>query len=286
MSFNIVALVKQVPDTQNVGKDAMREDGTVNRSALPVIVNPEDLKSLEMAVRVKESIPDSVLTVISMGPPRAADVLREALYRGADRCILLSDAKFAGSDTLATSYAISLAIKKLAQVDIVFAGRQAIDGDTAQVGPQIAEKLGIPQITYAEEIVSVSEGKIVVKRRLERGVETVGSPLPVLVTVHGSAPDCRYRNAARILKYNKACTLEERSNASAFFVKYPYLEIKHWSAEDLEPDFNRLGITGSPTKVKNMENVVLSQKESFTVADNETEISAMVGNLIDSHIID
>lgn len=281
-----MVLVKQVPDTQNVGKDAMREDGTVNRSSLPAIVNPEDLKSLEMAIRVKESVPDAVLTVISMGPQRAADVLRESLFRGADRGVLLSDARFAGSDTLATSYALSLAIRKLGEFDLVFAGRQAIDGDTAQVGPQIAEKLDVPQITYAEEIVSVSEREIVVKRCLEKGVETVKSSLPALVTVHDSAPECRYRNASRILKYKDACTLAERGDGADLFEKRPHLKLEQWSAEDIEADFGRLGIGGSPTKVKNIENVVLSQKESFAVSDNESEIADMVGKLTDAHIID
>ena len=143
-------LAKQVPDTRNVGKDAMKANGTVNRAALPAVFNPEDLQALEQALRIKDNHPGSTVTLLTMGPGRAAEIIREGLYRGADDGILITDRKFAGSDTLATSYAISLAIKKMAPYDIVLSGRQAIDGDTAQVGPQAAEKLSIPQITYCE----------------------------------------------------------------------------------------------------------------------------------------
>ncbi|MFA5713367.1 MAG: electron transfer flavoprotein subunit beta/FixA family protein, partial [Bacteroidales bacterium] len=149
--FRILLLAKQVPDTRNVGKDAMKEDGTVNRAALPAIFNPEDLNALEMALKIKEQIPNSEVLLLTMGPARAAEIIREGYYRGADGGILLTDRKFAGADTLATSYALSMAIGKL-QPNLVLAGRQAIDGDTAQVGPQVAEKLSWPQITYAEEI--------------------------------------------------------------------------------------------------------------------------------------
>ena len=175
--LKIVVLAKQVPDTRNVGKDAMKSDGTVNRAALPAIFNPEDLNALEQALRLKDKYEGSTVEIITMGPGRAADIIREGLFRGTDGGYLLSDRAFAGSDTLATSYAISCAIKKL-DFDVIICGRQAIDGDTAQVGPQVAEKLGIPQITYAEEIDNVEQKTITVKRRLERGVELVKGPLP------------------------------------------------------------------------------------------------------------
>ena len=141
--FQIVVLAKQVPDTKNVGKDAMNADGTINRAALPAIFNPDDMKALEMALMCRDRIKaenniDVKVTVITMGPPRANEIIREALYRGADDGFVVSDKRFAGSDTLATSYALSMAIKKLGHYDIVFTGRQAIDGDTAQVGPQTA----------------------------------------------------------------------------------------------------------------------------------------------------
>ena len=171
MSFKIVVLAKQVPDTRNVGKDAMTAEGTVNRAALPAIFNPEDLNALEMALHIKDNIKDAEVIVLTMGPSRAADIIRDSLYRGADCGYVISDRKVAGSDTLATSYTISQGVKKLGKVDLILAGRQAIDGDTAQVGPQVAEKLKIPQITYAEEVVKVCEEKIQIKRRLERGIE-------------------------------------------------------------------------------------------------------------------
>ncbi|MDE6424280.1 MAG: electron transfer flavoprotein subunit beta/FixA family protein, partial [Muribaculaceae bacterium] len=154
MSLNIIVLAKQVPDTRNVGKDAMKADGTVNRAALPAIFNPEDLNALEQALRLKEANPGSKVTILTMGPARAAEIIREGMFRGADGGIVLSDRAFAGSDTLATSYAISAAIRKIGDYDIIIGGRQAIDGDTAQVGPQVAEKLGLPLITYAEEILN------------------------------------------------------------------------------------------------------------------------------------
>jgi len=159
--YKIVVLAKQVPDTRNVGKDAMKADGTVNRGALPAIFNPEDLNALELALQVKDSFPNTVITLLTMGPVRASEILREGMYRGADAGVLLTDKAFAGSDTLATSYALSRAIRKIGDFDLIFAGRQAIDGDTAQVGPQVADKLGIPQITYTEEIISLHGKKYV-----------------------------------------------------------------------------------------------------------------------------
>ena len=174
--LKIVVLAKQVPDTRNVGKDAMTPEGTVNRAALPAIFNPEDLNALEAALRLKDAVEGSTVHILTMGPQRAADIIRDAMFRGADGGYLLSDRKFAGSDTLATSYALSCALRRIAP-DLIVAGRQAIDGDTAQVGPQVAEKLGLPQVTYAEEVLEIREGSLVVKRRLEHGVETVECPL-------------------------------------------------------------------------------------------------------------
>ena len=200
MSLNIIVLAKQVPDTRNVGKDAMKEDGTINRAALPAIFNPEDLNALEQALRLKETHPGSTVTLLTMGLPRAAEIVREAMYRGADAGIVLTDRALGGADTLATSYSLAQAVRKHGNYDLILGGRQAIDGDTAQVGPQIAEKLGLPQVTYAEEIVGVEDGKIIVKRRLEHGVETVKAPMPCVVTVNGSAAECRPRNAKRVMK--------------------------------------------------------------------------------------
>ena len=186
MSLNIIVLAKQVPDTRNVGKDAMKEDGTINRAALPAIFNPEDLNALEQALKLKDMYPGTTVTLLTMGPARAAEIVREGLYRGADRGIVLSDRAFAGADTLATSYALNAAVRKIGDYDLIIGGRQAIDGDTAQVGPQIAEKLKLPQVTYAEEIISAENGHAIVKRRLEGGVETVKAPMPLVITVNGS----------------------------------------------------------------------------------------------------
>ncbi len=289
MSFRIIVLAKQVPDTRNVGKDAMKADGTVNRAALPAIYNPEDLNALEMALHIKKMKKDVEVVILTMGPPRAAEIIRESIYRGADKGYLITDRKFAGSDTLATSYAISLAVKKLAPYHLVISGRQAIDGDTAQVGPQAAEKLGIPQITYAEELVSVDDNSIVIKRRLERGIEVVKSPLPALLTVHSSAPDCRPRNAKLLMKYKHARTVtemqEETRDYTELYTKRPYLQIEEWTVADLDADVEMLGLSGSPTKVKKIENVVLQQKDSVNLSDSDKDVELLIKELLSAHII-
>ena len=292
--FQIVVLAKQVPDTHNVGKDAMKEDGTINRAALPAIFNPDDLKALEMALACKDALKDIMpvkVTIITMGPPRAAEIVRESMFRGADNGIVISDKRFAGSDTLATSYALSAAVKKLGHVDLVFSGRQAIDGDTAQVGPQVAEKLELAQITYAEELVAMTENEITIKRRLDRGVETVKTSFPVLITVHGNANDCRPRHAKRVIMYKNASSISELSAISnqqsvlELLEKRPFLKIEEWNADDINPDFSRLGMSGSPTKVKSIENVVLTSKENKTINNSESEINELMKELITAHII-
>lgn len=286
--LKIIVLAKQVPDTRNVGKDAMKEDGTVNRAALPAIFNPEDLNALELALRLKDSVPGSTITLLTMGPVRAAEILREGLFRGADDGILLTDRAFAGSDTLATSYAISCAIRKMDGFDVIVCGRQAIDGDTAQVGPQVAEKLGIPQITYAEE-AKVIKGKLQVKRRLERGVELVEGPLPIVVTVNSSAPDCRPRNAKLLMKYKHSTTVSERQEKSEDYISMindrPYLNIKEWSVNDIVCEAPQLGLSGSPTKVKKIENIVFQAKESKKLTDNDKDIDELMKELIVNHTI-
>jgi len=289
MTFRIIVLAKQVPDTRNVGKDAMKADGTVNRAALPAIFNPEDLNALEMALEIKSKIKDAEVIVLTMGPSRAAEIIRESIYRGADKGYLITDRKFAGSDTLATSYALSLAVKKLYPYHVVISGRQAIDGDTAQVGPQTAEKLNIPQITYAEELVEISYENVVIKRRLERGIETVKSPLPVLITVHSSAPECRPRNAKLLMKFKHARTVtelqEETRDYTEMYNKRPYLQIDEWTVADLNADVELLGLSGSPTKVKKIENVVLQQKDTISLSDSDNDIKSMMKELIDAHIL-
>lgn len=288
-SLKIIVLAKQVPDTRNVGKDAMKADGTVNRSALPAIFNPEDLNALEQALRLKDRFPGSRITILSMGPGRAAEVIREGLYRGADEGFLLTDRAFAGADTLATSYALSCAVRKIKDFDIILCGRQAIDGDTAQVGPQVAEKLNIPQITYSEEILEVTKNKIKVRRRLERGVETVEGPLPIVITVHGSAPECRPRNAKLLMKYKRASTISERQDVSedylALHTDRPYLNIEEWSVNDVESDISQLGLSGSPTKVKKIENIVFQAKEAKVLSKDDKDIEELMIELIENHTL-
>ncbi len=286
--LKIVVLAKQVPDTRNVGKNAMKEDGTVNRAALPAIFNPEDMNALEQALRLKDSNPGSEIIMLTMGPARAAEIIREGYYRGADGGILLTDRKFAGADTLATSYALSMAIRKI-NPDIIIAGRQAIDGDTAQVGPQVAEKMGIPQVTYAEEITGFDSGKLVIKRRLERGVETVKTPLPALITVHATAPECRPRNAKLLMKYKHARTLtEEQDNEHNSYLPAESennVRIAEWGTADVGGDESHYGLSGSPTKVKKIENIVLQAKESRRLSSSFEEIDGLIKELISSHTI-
>ena len=289
MSFNIVVLSKQVPDTRNVGKDAMKADGTVNRAALPAIYNPEDLNALEQALRLKSKIKGASVHVLTMGPARAAEIIRESMYRGADGGFLLSGREFAGSDTLATSYALACAIRKMGKVDVIICGRQAIDGDTAQVGPQVAEKLNLPQITYAEEITDISGSNITVKRRLERGVEVVKGKLPMVITVNGSAASCRPRHAKLTLKYKNAATLSERQQAGSDYTDLydarPYLNITEWGVGDIEHELEWLGLSGSPTKVKQIESVVFTAKESKRLTANDRDIEDLMKELIANHTI-
>ena len=287
--LKIIVLAKQVPDTRNVGKDAMKEDGTVNRQALPAIFNPEDLNALELALRLKDEHPGSTVSLLTMGPARAADIVREGLFRGADNGYLLSDRAFAGSDTLATSYALSCAIHAIGKFDLIVCGRQAIDGDTAQVGPQVAEKLGIPQITYAEEILGIEEQKIRVKRRLERGVEVAEGPLPLVVTVNGSAPECRPRNVKLMMKYKHAKSVSEKKEASdeikMLLDERTCLNISEMGVNNIVVRVEDLGLQGSPTKVKKIENVVFQAKDTKRLSASDADINGLMVELIENHTI-
>ena len=286
--LKIVVLAKQVPDTRNVGKDAMKADGTVNRAALPAIFNPEDLNALEQALRIKDKIEGTTVHILTMGPGRAAEIIREAMYRGADGGYLLSDRAFAGSDTLATSYAIACALRNL-QPALLICGRQAIDGDTAQVGPQVAEKLGLPQVTYAEDILDITAGKITIKRRLERGIEVVECPVPCVVTVNGSAAPCRPRNARYVMIYKYARATQEMQDADEDYLNLlqerPYLNITEWSVNDITCEAQELGLSGSPTKVKNIESVVFQAKEAKVLEPSDTAIDEMMKELIVNHTV-
>ena len=300
MSLKIIVLAKQVPDTRNVGKDAMKEDGTINRAALPAIFNPEDLNALEQALRLKDAYPGTTVTLLTMGPGRAAEIIREGLYRGADGGYLLTDRAFAGADTLATSYALATAIKKIGDYDIIIGGRQAIDGDTAQVGPQVAEKLGLTQVTYAEEILNVDEKNrsITVKRHIDGGVETVEGPLPIVITVNGSAAPCRPRNAKLVMKYKRALGAQEKVPAPAchpegvsalpypeLYEKRPYLNIPEWSVADVNGDLAQCGLSGSPTKVKAIQNIVFQAKESKTLTSSDKDVEDLIVGLLANHTI-
>ena len=290
MSLNIIVLAKQVPDTRNVGKDAIKEDGTINRAALPAIFNPEDLNALEQALQIKEQNPETKITILTMGPPRAAEIIREAVYRGADTGIVLTDRAFAGADTLATSYALSAAIRKIGEYDLIIAGRQAIDGDTAQVAPQVAEKLNLPQITYAEKIDKIENGRATVTRRIESGVETLECPLPLVITVNGSADECRPRNARRIQKYKYAVTPSEKAvlpeQLAELVEKRPYLQLQEWSADFVNADPEQIGLKGSPTKVKGIVNVVFQAKESKRIEGKDHEaLEDLIKELIANHTI-
>ena len=288
MSLKIVVLAKQVPDTRNVGKDAMTPEGTVNRAALPAIFNPEDLNALEQALRIKEQNPGTSVGLLTMGPPRAGEIIREGLYRGADTGWLLTDRLFAGADTLATSYALATAIKKIGDVDLVIGGRQAIDGDTAQVGPQVAQKLGLNQVTYAEEILKVENGKATIRRLIDGGVEVVEAPLPLVVTVNGSAAECRPANAKLVMKYKyAACPLEVADDdpRKALRADRPYLNLSQWSVADVDGDPAQCGMSGSPTKVKEVQSIAFQAKESKTMDGSDENINSLIQELLADKII-
>lgn len=292
--FNSIVLVKQVPDTANISGKVMKDDGTVNRSKLPAIFNHEDKIALELALRVKETYGGTV-TAITMGPPRASDILRECLYMGADSVYLISDRKFAGADTLATSYVLSEAINKIGNYDFIFAGRQAIDGDTAQVGPQTAEKLKIPQITYAEEIISAEKGKVTVKKKIDGGYEIVESGLPVLITVIKGAAETRPFQAKRIMAYKNAKSLTDlegmtEGNSLLYIDKlvHEYKErnlfIETFTMDDLKLDPERCGVKGSPTKVYKIESVVLAGGNHVKVESSKAGLGFLIDQLMADHI--
>ena len=285
MSYHSIVLVKQVPDTANVTADAMKEDGTVNRAALPTIFNPEDLHALEAALEVKERFGGTV-TVISMGPPKAADVLRDCLYRGADRAILLTDRRAAGSDTLATSYILSQAVKTVGNYDFVFCGRQAIDGDTAQTGPQCAEKLGIPQITYMEEVIDIKGKLAELKRNIGNGWEIVRVKLPCLVTVIETANTPRPWAAKKMMRHKHKrvpAELAELANTTPELLDSLNRQgklLEQWDLEHINADFDRCGLSGSPTKVFRIQSIVL-KKEGFTnVEPTEAGVNQMIHELV------
>jgi len=294
--YRSIVLVKQVPDTHNITGDVMTAEGTMNRGALPAIFNPEDLNALEMALALRDKYGGTV-TVITMGPPKAADILREALYRGADEVILLTDRKFAGADTLATSYVLKCAVEKCGAYDLVFCGRQAIDGDTAQVGPQTAEKLGIPQITYAETVLDLKGGQITVSRALDLGTEIVRCKLPCLLTVVSSANTPRPPSARKMIEYKLAATPLEYAalakrwpefadeQALAAHLEAHNLKIPVWTAEDIGAREDTIGLAGSPTQVHKINFVVLESTASKDIPATKQGIAAMIQELVQEYIV-
>ncbi len=288
MSFNIVVTVKQVPDTHNVTDNAMKQDGTVNRAALPAIFNPEDLNALEEALKIKEII-GGTITAITMGPPTATEVLKECLYRGADDVILVSDKRFAGADTLATSYALKCAIQATGKFDIVLCGRQAIDGDTAQVGPQIAEKLKINQLSCVSEIIDINTTSITVRRSVENGYEILKSRLPVLVTITADANEPRSPSAKRVMAHKKikikkdSASLEKSQTGTV--IEGAINHIRQWNVESINADPELCGLSGSPTKVKKIRNVVLTASDVKQLPPSTEGINNLIRELTEEYII-
>ena len=300
--YHCVVCVKYVPDTKRVTGEAMKEDGTVNRAALEMIFNPEDLNALEAALQIRD-VHGGRVTVLTMGAPSASEILRESLYRGADRAVLLTDRRAAGSDTLATSYILSRAVRKL-EPDLVLCGRQAIDGDTAQVGPQLAEKLDIPLVTYVEELLGLNDGALRCRRNVGAGWEVVSCDLPVLLTVMETANTPRPPAARRIMKYKKARAVAEvaaevarampdedeearkkeiEQRCGALGAKG--LLIEAWGMDDIGADLSWCGLSGSPTKVHRIQSVVLTGGEYKEFPPTDEAVAELVGELIEDHTI-
>ena len=302
MPYNCVVLIKQVPDTKRITGQVMNDDGTVRRSALPAIFNPEDLNALELALQVKDKFGGHI-TAITMGLPAASTILRDALFRGADDAIMITDARCAGSDTLATSYILSCAVKKI-DYDIVLCGRQAIDGDTAQVGPQLGEKLGIPQITYVEQLIELFGRTITARRNIGNGWQQVRTKLPVLLTITGEANEPRVAAAKKVMKYKKAMTpieaervirgqgsgVSEAQIKKLIDKKCSELEergllIKQWDLAFIGADLSWCGLSGSPTKVHRIQSVVLTTKETKNIEPTQDGITNLIHELIEDKII-
>ncbi len=228
MAFKIIVCAKQVPDTNEIKINP--ETGTLIRDGVPSILNPDDANALEEALKLKDKYDDVTVTVVTMGPPQAEKMIFECIAMGADEGIIISDRAVGGSDTWATSNAVTAAIKKIGDYDMIFAGRQAIDGDTAQVGPQIAEKLGLPQVTYVEEFeLSEDRKEVTVKRQLEDGYETIKVAVPCMLTCIKELNSPRYMNIKGIFDQEK--------------------DIKVWNAADIEVDLSTVGLKASPTNV-------------------------------------
>jgi electron transfer flavoprotein beta subunit len=303
LAYDCIVCVKQVPDTSNITGEAMTPEGTVNRSALPAIFNPEDLHALEAALALRDRYGGTV-TVLTMGPLNACEVLRECLYRGADRAILITDRRAAASDTLATSYILNRAIRQIGRYDFIFCGRQAIDGDTAQVGPQLAEKLGIAQVTYFERFVELSDRTARIRRNVGNGWEVLEARLPLLLTVLDVANEPRPPAAKRVMRYKRAHAEEEvkRQVAAAMpdaseadreaewarrleLLKMDHLVIEQWDLDRVEADLQWCGVTGSPTKVHRVQSIVLTKEGYTEIPPTEAGVRRMIHEMIVDHTL-
>jgi electron transfer flavoprotein beta subunit len=301
--YNSIVCVKQVPDTANITAEAMKADGTVNRAALPTIFNPEDLHALETALQVRDQYGGTV-TAVTMGPPKAGDVLRECLYRGADRAVLVTDRRAAASDTLATSYILACAVRRIGNFDLVFCGRQAIDGDTAQVGPQCAEKLGIPQVTYLEEVVEIRDRTARLRRNVGNGWEVVEVTLPALVTVLDTANEVRPQAAKRVMQYKHAraraelagevgaalkgapdAEREAELERRAETLRARGLMLEQWDLDDIRADLQWCGLSGSPTKVHRIQSIVLTKEGYTEIPPTEAGVRQLVAELVKDHTL-
>lgn len=260
--MNIIVCIKQVPDTTEIKIDPVKN--TLIRDGVPSIMNPDDKGGLELALRMKDMYGANV-TVITMGPPQADLILREAYAMGVDRAILLSDRKFAGADTLATSYALAGAIKTM-DYDLIIAGRQAIDGDTAQVGPEMAEHLGLPQVSYVIDAVRQENGNLIVKKENEDSVQTLEVEGKCVLTVLASAFQARYMTVNGIVEaYNK--------------------EVEVWGADKLDVDETKLGLKGSPTKVFQSFPKALKTPGEIHEVSEEEAVEIIVNKLKEKHLI-
>ncbi|MCJ7809595.1 MAG: electron transfer flavoprotein subunit beta/FixA family protein [Desulfobulbaceae bacterium] len=263
--MNIIVLVKQVPDTTDVKLDP--KTGNLIREGIDSIINPDDRHALEAAILLKESTGGKV-TVLSMGPPQAIDAVSEALGMGADKGVLLSDRAFAGADTWATSTTLGKALQKIGDYDLILCGRQAIDGDTAQIGPQVAEFLGIPQVSYVCGIEEVGERSMVVKRRLEDGYERLECSLPALLTVIGEMNAPRYATVGGLI--------------SACREKAP---IKVWNAADIGMQVSEVGLEGSLTHVIKTFSPKFQRQGETLEGDTATKVSSLMGKLKENRLL-
>ncbi|WP_130862621.1 electron transfer flavoprotein subunit beta [Bacilliculturomica massiliensis] len=263
--MKIIVCAKQVPDTNEIRINP--ETGTLIRDGVPSILNPDDANALELALEIKDKNPGTTVTVVSMGPPQAQEMLEECLAMGADEGILVSDRAVGGSDTWATSNALAAAIRKVGDFDLLLGGRQAIDGDTAQVGPQIAEKLGLPQVTYVTEFELEEGGKsMVVKRALEDGFEEIRIHTPCMLTAIKELNDPRYMSISGIYNKDK--------------------DIKVWNAADIEVDLTTVGLKASPTNVFRSFTPKPKGKGVMLEGDTDGELAQhLVDDLKRKHII-